>query len=461
MHERSMKYIPQSPKQPYPLGALCIVQLLLGVQCNHWGFRKIPQEVSPSFTCTLAARQAIVYLKEEKQGALILTITSGAQTTAYHLQHWQVLAPHQGTMNAANNAPLRYGDNTLTYQPQTIGQHVIQVTVATDTAMPTKQTAQCTLTVKQAQHTPYKASLQADQANILASKRGTLSLHIHSKEQQAACLDYVLKHWEVTRVPRCAGDHLQGKLYANPETHRAISEDSPLDYGPQTLYYAPQGDPAGTYTLWLTLENEQGDQQKISTKIQVTQASYTLTGMANAAGELTLYIEDAPAAFAQDLWTLIEKQWSQGLQGRCLTRSTQLHYGENTLKLCVDAMALTAPPLLWLKIQGPDKQVNTVSISLREVCIAQLGATLKKQEEALGHHLSATKQAREKNVGPNHVAAKQAKCERLQLLLKQSNVLQEECRATLTGSQQSLCHLSTGDASPGYEQAVRKVKPSC
>ena len=164
-----------------------------------------------------------------------------------------------------------------------------------------------------------------------------------------------------------------------------LADGSPadLDYtslklGNNTLHYTPKKPGTHELTIKVAIEGE-GNVQTIHCTLEAPAAEWKAIGRANREGQITLTIENAPEEWRGESWRIQSTRWSRGLQERITGNITQLQAGENTLPITLQGISLAEPPQVHFTLQGPDGTSQSITLSLRAMCVARLEETYSEE----------------------------------------------------------------------------------
>ena len=167
-----------------------------------------------------------------------------------------------------------------------------------------------------------------------------------------------------------------------------------ISLGSNTLHYTPQEPGTHELTLKVAVEGEENI-QTLFCPIEAPAAEWQVAGRADREGHVTLTIADAPEAWQAEPWRITSTRWSRGLEGRIDNEPTQVQHGENTLPITLQEIALEALPQVHFTLQGPDRASQSITINLRDACIAQLEATYNEAhiQSLIDHNKKVRKEA--------------------------------------------------------------------
>lgn len=210
-----------------------------------------------------------------------------------------------------------------------------------------------------------------------------------------------------------------------------------LKLGENVLKYTPKQPGTHVLTIKVAIEGEEDSEQTFQCTIQIRDADYKIRGTADATGKLTIQIEDAPQALRGEQWHITETAWSQGLQGNIAHDTQGLTHGDNNLKVALNHIDLEGAPVLHLKIKGPDQKEAPLIIDLTEACIEQLMVDLATRGTEAEQWCNNSQVTREQKIDDTE-AAKSDKCSKLQTLVAQLKIFQEQYQKNIESARESL-----------------------
>ena len=210
-----------------------------------------------------------------------------------------------------------------------------------------------------------------------------------------------------------------------------IDYDS-LKLGPNTLHYTPQEPGTHTLTLTVAVEGEEGSAKTIPCTLEAPAAEWQVAGRADDAGNLTLTINNVPEELYSEPWRIQSTRWSRGLLGSIVNSPRQVQYGENTLAITLQAVALEELPQVHFNLQGPDRAFQSITLDLREVCVARLEETYSEDQiQTIRVHNETVRQQVATYQG-NYTGAPRAEAQReLRALHETTTHLQEQTNQKL------------------------------
>ena len=214
-------------------------------------------------------------------------------------------------------------------------------------------------------------------------------------------------------------------------------EVSTLKLGDNVLKYTPKQPGTHVLTIKVAIEGEEGSEQTFQCTIQISDAAYKIRGTADATGKLTIQIEDAPQALRGEQWHITETAWSQGLQGNIAHDTPGLTHGDNHLQVDLHHIDLKEAPALHLTIKGPDQKEALLIIDLTEACIEQLRVDLAAIGADAEQWCNNSQRTRAQEIDDTE-AAKKDKCSKLQTLLAQLKIFQEQYQKNIERARESL-----------------------
>jgi len=178
-----------------------------------------------------------------------------------------------------------------------------------------------------------------------------LRLHLSSDNKE---IQFVVKDWKET----------SGK--------KGTLSTSPVGLGENTLHYTPEE--PGTHKLEISVlpDGEEGDAKIFHYTVDVPISDWQATGKADATGNLLLTIKGDPNEWSDATWHIQSTRWSRGLEGSIDNSHTQVKYGDNTLPITLQRVALQELPKLYIDLKGPDETIKPCQIDLGMLCVATL-----------------------------------------------------------------------------------------
>ena len=159
------------------------------------------------------------------------------------------------------------------------------------------------------------------------------------------------------------------------------------------MHYTPQEPGTHTLTLTVAVEGEEGSAKTIPCTLEAPAAEWQVAGRADDAGNLTLTIAEAPEEWRGEPWLIQSTRWSRGLLGSIANSPRQVQYGENTLAITLQAVALEELPQVHFNLQGPDNTNREINIDLSEACVARLEETYSEDQiQTIRVHNEAVRQ---------------------------------------------------------------------
>ena len=219
-------------------------------------------------------------------------------------------------------------------------------------------------------------------------------------------------------------------------------EVSTLKLGENVLKYTPKQPGTHVLTIKVTIEREEDSEQTFQCTIQISDAAYKIRGTADATGKLTIQIEDAPQALRGEQWHITETAWSQGLQGNIAHDTQGLTHGDNNLKVALHHIDLEEAPALHLTIKGPDEKEALLIIDLTEACIEQLRVDLAAIGADAEQWCNNSQRTRAQEIDDTE-AAKKDRCSKLQTLLAQLKIFQEQYQKNIASARESLASVDS------------------
>ena len=272
----------------------------------------------------------------------------------------------------------------------------------------------------------FKGILEAPK-EVLYLKEDTSSLiklRLTSEDEAAKNIKFKLKSWKVE------GEQ-QGEL-----------EVPTLKLGENVLTYTPKQPGKHVLNIKVAIEGEEDSEQTFQCTIQISDADYRIRGTADATGRLTIQIEYAPEALQGEQWQITETAWSQGLQGNIAHDTQGLTHGDNHLKVDLSHIDLEEAPTLHLTIKGPDQKESPLIIDLTEACREQLMVDLVAIGAEAKQQRNDSKVTREQEIDDTE-AAKRDNWSKLETLLAQLRIFQEQYQKDIETARDSSCFLDS------------------
>ena len=267
----------------------------------------------------------------------------------------------------------------------------------------------------------FKATLVAPKEVPYLGENTTspIKLRLTAEDEEAKNAQFKLIAWKV------AGGQ-EGKL-----------EVSTLKLGDNLLMYTAKQPGTHVLTIKVAIEGEEDSAQTFPCTIQIRDADYKIRGRADPTGRLTIQIEDAPQELRGEQWQITETAWSQGLQGNIAHDTPGLTHGDNHLQVDLQHIDLEEAPALHLTIKGPDQKEAPLIIDLTEACIEQLRVDLASRGTQAEQWSNNSQRTRAQEIDDSE-AAKSDKCSKLQTLLAQLKIFQEQYQKNIERARKSL-----------------------
>jgi hypothetical protein len=252
-----------------------------------------------------------------------------------------------------------------------------------------------------------------------------ITLTLSFKDQEAHKAEFELVSWEVEGAQ-------EGVL-------KPVLGESPLKLGKNELSYIPKTPGSHKVTIKVAIKGEKKNVRTFCYTLEAKEVTWGVTGEAKEAGVLTIGIKDTPEALQGEQWSIINKQWSRGLEGALSEDISTLQYGSKDLEIKLTSIALEEPPTLTLTIQGPDAAEKSVAIDLKKACVEQLkeAISVERQEVLQKHHASVREKATVYQ-GNYAGAAREDATRELGALYETTTSLQEQTSSPLARIAQSI-----------------------
>ncbi len=248
----------------YLLGVTLLSNLNFQCAC-----KKLENKIS-HLQVSIAFKQEVIYL-ENGRVPFTLTIKSTdelAKDLKYTCVEWLVKDRLGKIVNTSGESidpgyALVYGDNQLYYQPQGVGNHMVEITVSDEPgSLKKKQLA--TILVKDHLPIDFQVAIKPEKAAAFVHEPVKLIVDISSHQKEAAQLTYQIKEISTDK---------KGNFSAT-EQGTPIGPNHDLSYGKNILYYNNIDKQAGIHDIKLVVANSKGDTQALSACLSILDTDF-------------------------------------------------------------------------------------------------------------------------------------------------------------------------------------------
>jgi hypothetical protein len=252
----------------YLLKYLLVIAILsnMAFEC---GCKKTAKQIS-HLNVSVTFKQAVIYL-EDGRVPFTLTIKSNdelAKDLKYTCVDWLVKDNVGKLVGASGEAidpgyELVYGDNQLYYQPHTVGNHMLEITVSDENGI-LKKKQLVSLSVKDHLPIDFQIELKPEKSSVFVHEPVKLVLDISSRHKEAAQLTYQIK--EISSDKK--------GIFSAIAQGNPLSPNHDLSYGKNILYYNNIDKQAGIHDIKLIVANSKGDTQTISASLSILDTDF-------------------------------------------------------------------------------------------------------------------------------------------------------------------------------------------
>jgi hypothetical protein len=197
-------------------------------------------------------------------------------------------------------------------------------------------------------------AIQPQQAAYCKGQSRDIQLRLTSKDEEAKNANFKLLSWEVAN----------GKI-GTLDVHS-------LHLGDNALSYTPKEPGKHELMIKVAVEGEEENAQIFHYILEAPKADWKVAGSTDSEGSITLKIKDAPQEWHEKPWYIKSTRWSRGCRGSIVSANESLKHGPNTFPITLQEAALEEAPYICFHIQGPDGEEVSLTIDLKEACIAKL-----------------------------------------------------------------------------------------
>jgi hypothetical protein len=410
--------------------------------------RRLPEISKVCFDLDGTVDKDTLYLDEASKVKLVLNITptsAVAKKARYQVVSWHVSSRMQGQLfldkeKVTSESRIPAGKHELYYKPAATGKHTIVLQITDQYNDLKKEVVFKTIHVKAKKDIPFEAAIAMESKSIFVHKQAILSLFLSFSLKEASGLTYNVKAIAVE----------QGDLFFE-EGHEEVKVGSKLKFGSQNLVFKPHGGVVQETlaSIKLTLENDKGNETKLTTFIAVKPASFEIQAWMAESSEddmkrineecsiIEIMLTGVDEALHKEEWKLISWKCSDGVKRALLDgESAELDTfilkvpEKNRFYSKLPHLDIGNPPTLTLAVKGPDGSVKEAVVQFSFVQRLAIAGKI----EALAKEISSQIQKADAYLSGSTTCTS---CEELDTLAKETDKKLTECKEDLASIRKS------------------------